>query len=725
MNFYESYKLNPEISISEKFNEGFFDSLDEKFDLIPFSYKFNYYFIKSEEDFDLFSQNGQIYFINENILTDNLVKKIKEFQPDLMIATNIDSLFGEGRYKSGKNNQIYKLFKLDSIFLMFSTILKNRNKYQIGMKNWFFKNWDLIPHTWDYSPVLNEIKKDELPGLSVFSSNFENFNRIKKSNLKFNFNVIEELGAVESIFYIFNDSFKNNKEINNSLEELVKTPLYITGNKGFRINDHILNFEYLIASLYDKDEEKCIKVKNVFEKVYNYRLEKPKNPMLDRLIGLIKNCNVPYENLVIITDGRDLRKLKKILREKLNQELFEKLLITSWSRLNEETTERKTLTYGIATRFPIIDYDIFSCELSSVDVLCSPNNLEKYGKYLNNRFTEKGFKPVYLLSKDENAPELLKETLKLFGSPEDEHIEEYNEMFNRGAEKTFGSRSSIGKSSSYNDNIQKNSQAILVFDADDEAMFLPLKTIYYLDDGLIYPLEPHLEDDLSKLENKDILLNERKTCLSINNLFLPFVIDNGNDIVIRRRNKKYKWNGFFDLISSMYKWLDLFNQIIEIESLNKDRDEVKNNLAYQLSKLNILRSNKEGIKRDWLKDPEILNTKFGEIKIYDAERPFYPQDSLVIFNWISENYNELDVSRFYGKKSFYAAEELKRIRTNFFRNNKSEIDRNMYPLFDDFQKFIKGKIDTSDKFTVKKVQKVEIKKDVKAYSILENYSEYL
>ena len=725
LNFYESYKINPKISINDKFNEGFFNSLENKFDLIPFSYKFNYYFIKSDEDLNLFSQNGKIYFINEDILTDNLVSKIKEFRPDLMIATNIDSLFGEGRYKSGIGNQIYKLFELDSTFLMFSTVLKNRNKYQIGMKNWFFKKWGIIPHTWDYTPILNEIKKDESHCLSVFSSNFENYNRIKKSNLKFNFNVIEQLGAVESIFHIFNDNFKNNKEINNSLNELVKTPLYITGNKDFRINDHILNFEYLIASLYDKDEEKCKKVKEVFEKVYNYRLENPKNPMLDRLIYLIKNCNVPYEKLVIIVDGRDLRKLKKLLREKLGRELFEKILITNWSRLNGETMERKMLTYGIATRFPIIDYDIFSCELSEVDILCSPNNLEKYENYLNNRFTEKGFKPVYLLSKDENAPVLLKETLKLFGIPEDEPIEEYNEMLNQGAEKTYGSRSSIGKSNSYNENIQKNSQAILVFDEDDDAMFLPLKTIYYLDDGLIYPLEPHLEDDLSKLENKDILLNERKTCLSINNLFLPFVIDNGNDIVIRRRNKKYEWKGFFDLISSMYKWLDLFNQIIEIESLNKDRDEVKNNLAYQLSELNILRSNKEGIKRDWLKDPEILNTRFGEIKIYDAERPFYLQDSLVIFNWISKNYKELDVSRFYGKKSFNAAEELKRIRTNFFRNNKSEIDRNMYTLFDDFQRFIKGKIDTSDKFRVKEVQKVEIKKEVKAYSIVENHKEYI
>ena len=285
LNFYESYELNPQISIKDNFNEDLFDSLDKKFDLIPFSYKFNYYFIKSEDDFSLFSQNGQIYFINEDILTDNLISKIKEFEPDLMISTNIDSLFGEGRYESGIDNQIYKLFKLDSNFLMFSTVLKERYNYQIGRKDWFFKNWGIVPHTLDYTPLLNEIKKDELNHLSAFSSNFQYLNKIKKSNLEFDFKVIEELGDVESIFYIFHEIFDNNKEVNNSLEELVKTPLYITGPyKDFRVIDRILNFEYLISLIFDEDEEKCNEVKEVFEKVYNYRLDNPKNPILDNLI---------------------------------------------------------------------------------------------------------------------------------------------------------------------------------------------------------------------------------------------------------------------------------------------------------------------------------------------------------------------------------------------------------------------------------------------------------
>lgn len=731
LNFFESYEFPPNLSLNESFNKPFFECLENKFNIVPFSSNFSYSFIKSNEDFDLFSKNDQIYFINEKLLSDELLEKINEFEPNLIVATNIDPLFGN-RYKSGVDNQIYKLFKLKYNFLMFSNNLNERGAYKDFENNSFYlRRWNVVPHTWDYQPILDEIRKNEKNELSIFSSNF---NKIigKKSNLKINFHEIKELSIVESVFPIFQKIFKNNSEVNKNLKQLMRTPLFITGPyKDYKIVSYIINLEYLISLIFDVDKEKWNIVKDAFEQVYNFKLDNPRNPIFDELLNLIKSTDINFENLVIIVHHWDKKKLKRLLKEYLDSTIVDQLLISSWTSLNKDLEERETPTYyGISTLFPTLNYDIYSCKLSNLEILCSPLDHIRYNLYLNNRFTERGIKPIYLLSDDDDAPELLKETLELIEIPEDEQIDDFNERLNRipkGLDDYKDYTNSQGSSNNYYlDTIKEGEESILVLNDSYEAMFLPLnKTVYILDsDDYIDDIEL-TKEEFNGLVDVNILLNERKRYLSLNGTFLRFVLENDNGVNIRRR--RYDWNGFTDLIDSMFKWVDLLNQIVEMELIRTDlsRDEVKDDLSKKISKLKLSARRPIYIKKTWLSEPTILDTDIGEIRIYDAERPKSINDSCKIFEWISDNYKDYDVSRFTGYKTFNAAQELKNIRRSFFRNNKEDLNEDMYALLDDFQEVIKGKISNSFKFKVSEAKIVKIKDEVKPFVIIDDYEEYI
>ena len=725
MFFIRSNPSSPVFSVNEIFKKSYKKCMDNRFDLISFSDEFDYSLIESNEDIKPFSKNNQVFFINDKILSDALVERIIHFQPDLVIGTDIDHLFGKNRYEKGRHNQIYKLLRSDLNLLLFSTNLHYRHTYKIGRSDYYLNRYGVIPHTWDYKSLLNEIKNFEEYGVSFFSSHFDKIHG-KKSNLEVSFCEVEELGLVESIFPTFIEVFDYNDEVKRALSELIQTPLYITGEyKDFRVINRILNFEYLISLIFEHDEEMGEEIRNVFEEVYNFQLDNPRNPILEKLIDLINNAD-NFENMVVIVHGWDKQKLRKIFEEKLGEDISNKILISSWSSLNKDLKERETPTYyGISTRFPTLNYDIYSCTLSKLDVICSPNNKKRFKFFLNNRFTEKGMKPIYLLSEHEDAPKLLKETLKLIDIPEDEDIEEFIDLLNKVPDG-MGDDNELsnykGTSHYYNKNISPNNNAILVLDDLGNGIFLPFnKTIYFIDENeLIEGIELN-NYNYNALKNKNILLNERETYLSLNEPFLEYVLENGKDIVIQRR--KYQWKGFEDLINSMYKWVDILYQILEKEPTNIEENKTK--LALNLSRLELSAGRIEYIEKNWLNGPKILDVGEDEVRIFDAERPKTIEDCRKIFEWIGENYKEFDVSRYSGDKTFYAARELQFLRRTFFRNKKQDLNVNMYELLDGFQDLIKGKISNSYKFRVEQVQIIKIKKEVTPYKILENYIDYI
>ena len=721
MYFYLSYLQNPSLSVNEIFRKSYIKCRANNFDLIPFSDKFDYSFVEFPEGKFPSSRKNQIIFINDETLTDTLVERIIHFEPDLIIATDIDHLFGKNRYKKGRYNEIYKLLRSDFNLLLFSTNLYYRNTYKIGRPGYYLNSYGVIPHTWDNKAVLNEIKKIEYYDFSFFSSHFDKIQG-KRSDLEVNFCEVEELGIVESIFQKFIEIFDYNSEVQTALRELILTPLYITGGyKDFRVIKRILNFQYLISLIYDADEEKWEEIRSIFEKVYNFQLDNPRNPILDKLVELINRVE-NLENMVVIVHHYDKNPLKKIFEEKLGEEVAEKILISSWSSLNKDLKERETPTYyGISTRFPTLNYDIYSCTLSNLDIICSPNNKKGFKNFLKLRFTERGMKPICALHENEDGPKLLRETLNI---PEEEEFEEYINLLKKIPDGIgdYNESSNKGASHYYNKNISPNNNAILVLDDFGKGIFLPLrKTIYFIDDNeFIEGIELN-NDNFDALKNKSILLNERETYLSLNEPFLQYVLENGEDILIQRR--KFKWKGFKDLITSMYKWVDILYQILEKEP-NKI-EENKTKLATNLTNLELSAGRIEYIEKNWLNNPKFLEIEEDEIRIFDAERPKTIEDCRKIFEWIGENYKEYDVSRYSGDKTFAAARELQFLRRTFFRNKKEDLNVNMYELLDGFQEVIKGKISNSYKFRVEHVQIIKIKKEVTPYKILEDCREYI
>jgi len=120
-------------------NKNFVDSIDvcfnNKFELIPCFFDIDYCFIDSIDDINKDMVDNQLFFINESILSSHIVDFFDLISPELIIATDIDALYGKNRF--GKGNKIYDLFKMDSDLLLFSVDLNQRNTHNIGQENYF------------------------------------------------------------------------------------------------------------------------------------------------------------------------------------------------------------------------------------------------------------------------------------------------------------------------------------------------------------------------------------------------------------------------------------------------------------------------------------------------------------------------------------------------------------------------------------------------------------
>ena len=699
-------------------NTNFVDSVgvcfNNKFDLIPCFFDINYCFINSIEDINKDVLDNQLFFINESILSQHIIEFIELISPELIIATDIDALYGNNRF--GKGNKIYDLFKMDSNLFLFSVDLNQRDTHKIGQENYFLKNWDIIPHTWDYSIVLNKIKDMGIDEHSFCSSSFSDIQRIMPI-FDIDFIECEVLSEIESTFEIFNEIFPHDKKIMDSLKDLMKTPLYIKGaHKDYRVLKRNVTFEYLFNLIYNIDLDKWESLINVFDEVYDFH-GTGKNPIAESLVELIKNKNIPDDELVVIVHKYDIKGTKLILEDYLGEN---NILVSSWTDLDNDI-EDTPITYAISTIFPQPKYNAFSSQIEKLDIICSPNNHKRFEVYKKNRFTENGLKPVYLLSEDEKAPGLLKYCLKDVEVPQ----EYYNEL-NKIHELDFiyNSKNLMFKRFNYS-KLRKNDNAILISNSYGQSMFLKFNTIIYILDEEGKPVDFEIKyKNYEDLVNNKLMINDGGYH-SIGHIFFKFVIENGRDIILPEG--KFKWHGFKNLIENMFEWVEILNNIAhdEFKRSSKDLDSIKLDLAKDLSSLGLTAEREKYIMDVWLDEPQHLETTEGVVNIYEAERPHGKEDIPKIYEWISSTYSQFALTNLGARKCYTASKLLKRIRNNFLKTESSKLGKDLDELNLEFKQFLNEEKELFIEFQINSVEKVKIKNDAPSFEIITNPEEYI
>ena len=699
-------------------NTNFVDSVgvcfNNKFDLIPCFFDINYCFINSIEDINKDVLDNQLFFINESILSQHIIEFIELISPELIIATDVDALYGNNRF--GKGNKIYDLFKMDSNLFLFSVDLNQRDTHKIGQENYFLKNWDIIPHTWDYSIVLNKIKDMGIDEHSFCSSSFSDIQRIMPI-FDIDFIECEVLSEIESTFEIFNEIFPHDKKIMDSLKDLMKTPLYIKGaHKDYRVLKRNVTFEYLFNLIYNIDLDKWESLMNVFDEVYDFH-GTGKNPIAESLVELIKNKNIPDDELVVIVHKYDIKGTKLILEDYLGEN---NILVSSWTDLDNDI-EDTPITYAISTIFPQPKYNAFSSQIEKLDIICSPNNHKRFEVYKKNRFTENGLKPVYLLSEDEKAPGLLKYCLKDVEVPQ----EYYNELTKiHELDFIYNSKNLMFKRFNYS-KLRKNDNAILISNSYGQSMFLKFNTIIYILDEEGKPVDFEIKyKNYEDLVNNKLMINDGGYH-SIGHIFFKFVIENGRDIILPEG--KFKWHGFKNLIENMFEWVEILNNIAhdEFKRSSKDLDSIKLDLAKDLSSLGLTAEREKYIMDVWLDEPQHLETTEGVVNIYEAERPHGKEDIPKIYEWISSTYSQFALTNLGARKCYTASKLLKRIRNNFLKTESSKLGKDLDELNLEFKQFLNEEKELFIEFQINSVEKVKIKNDAPSFEIITNPEEYI
>lgn len=717
LNFFKSYEYNKNLIINENIQNSFEKCFFNKYDLLPSLYDIDTCYITSKDEMTIKTQFNQLFFIDESQLSEEVLDLIKDIRPNLIISKDIDGLFGKDRFTSSGRKLFFNLLDFGELFLMFSTNLNYRALYKIGSRNYFLKKQEVIPHTWDYKIVMDKIKRIEENSLSLCSSNFEN--KLGK-NSKLNIEILEceSLGKIESKFYLLDEIFYKNSLVKRTFEDLMKSPLYIKGTyRDLKVLNRNLNFEYLLNIAYNHDEEKWKILIDVLDDLYGFKSGLYKNPIMDIIIDFIKDFS---EDFIIVVHKNDIRGTNAILNEILGEN---NIIVSNWSNLNK-VIEETSIKNVIATLFPTLNYDLYSSKLHKIILISSPNNIPQFIKNKTRRFTEGGIKPVYLLSDDEPAPFLLKNSLENIIVQED--IMEFNNEINKTFENEYipQDEKSVSPTEIYQ-NIIKDEKGLLVLNSDDEGMFLRINDEIYVlcNDDKIRPIKLK-KSNFKKLIGSKILVHNSKY-QSSNIIFLKFVIEYGNDIELYKG--RYKWDNFKELINNMFEWVDLLNKIVN-NSLKhySDKEKIKENVADSLKELDIKAKDVNYIKNFWLAEPIPLLTNQGEIFIYRAERPFNRDNLRLIYEWISKNNDESNVSGLDAYRAHAAANRLKQIRREFFNIvHNSESNKKLKNLHSKFNKYLMNETANFNEFLIKEFHEIKLKKDVSSYNIIPDYEDYI
>ncbi|RLG93160.1 hypothetical protein DRO34_01040 [Candidatus Bathyarchaeota archaeon] len=707
--------------------------------------------LKEPEEERLDGSDKQLFFISSEMNPSTIFNLVKNIAPDLVVITNTDDFMKDVIYGGEKSRALFNFLKdcENSIILMFSTDPDVRHLYGINRTEKYTVEYNITPHTWDSEILIERIRAE-----------YENHESIYSNLASSRWEELSEGGRIPEVEYIgvetlddldvFLDRVSHirvdehvKRDIRKYIYDLKRSPLFVRGDyekqEVFRRRGNFLEtitYDYMMSLIHERigDEEEFRSMKELIDAIYNIESTDTINPLMKEIAGKAGDLLEENNNFITVVVHRyDVKGAEKLLHEMgFDEYMPQRLSVCSWGNLSqrEQDIADNTEHYVISTLPPSLAYSIYSGHVKKFVFIGSKNNVRKIETIIKNRLNEIVSRPIYLLSKVDPAPELLKRVLKTVEIPSNEVLKNIsNEIIVEFEEPDhfIGTPHLRGEGS--HPCINSGEHAILVVDINGKGMFIPSGASLFIKEDH-RPVEISLDNissdrDLKiRLENKEMLVDRRGIYISFRSIFIKSMMVYGKKVKFRRG--PYEWNGFQSLFNDAIGWISILEKALrEYSYKNKiTSEEAEKKVAEYLSSLNLTAKNPDYI-RGWWSKYEIVTTEYGVYPLYEVEHPRSLNDLRKIYAGINDILPEMMLDPADAEKSYIASITIQNFRRSLLKGDIEDINPSLYQLYTRLEKEIKSIVETSPVFKVNLVYDVEITKEVEPFRVMDEYHEYV
>jgi len=676
------------------------------------------------------SEGHNISFMNNLKNLKDILYHLKKNRYNLVIFENFDRFIG----------QIYEVFNEFNEFLENST--KNettqilcsinpsvRYKYRILNKK-LLKN--ITIHAWDNKPILESIKSNWEE--NQYQNPISNILSERAKSLKLAKYEVEEIPKVsligEKIALIENKlSEELIKKIKYFFGELAKSPLYLFGDFSRRDvfvrrkNNMDLHADMILDEIFFQNRELAKEIESILKETYGDKEER-KNPLISKLIELIRRFENSEEEIILIVKGEDIAGTKEILTEVYGSQKY--YIVTSWrkflSTLNRDNRYKKRII--ISTQFPSLQLDLIESTISKLIFIGDGKTLSKIREIMDARLDTYNTNPLVFPEEGKSYPELLKEMYSSLNIEKEVYIDYVeNSSIDLKDIAPFRLSTSEISSSSQTEHVLRGERAIILNDENDTGVFIPINRYLLLKDDPGMKEIKVTENNFRKLIDEEIILDKSGVYLSFKDSFLEYILTFQGEIKINRGI--FQWNSFKDLVKDSYSWADNLLRAIFVlkkkESIGHETAEEK--LSEILSKAKLFASKPKYI-RTWWKIENQFNINGEIINIFPVECPKGVMDISKIYAELNKINPNFKLTEEDAMRAYYAAHTLQKIRQDFLKGKIKNIPENLLGLYLKLRDEIDSYIEEAKIFKPISSKVVQITEDVQAYKIYTNYRRF-
>ena len=704
--------------------------------------------LKEPEEEELDENNKRLFFVPSEMSPSTIFNIVKKTAPDLVVITNTDDFMKDVIYGGEKSRALFSFLKdcENSLVLMFSTDPDVRHLYGINRTEKYAGGYNIAPHTWDSEILIERIRDEwgnhELNYSNPVSSRWEELSdggRIPEVEY-IEIETLDDLDVfLDRVSYILVDEGVK-RDIRKYIYDLKRSPLFVRGDyekpEVFRRRGNFLEtitYDYMMSLIHERmgDEEEFRSMKELIDKIYNIESADTINPLMKEITGKAGDLLKEKDNFItVVVHGYDVKGTEKLLREMgLDEYMPQRLSVCSWGNLSPRELDiaDNTEHHVISTLPPSLAYSIYFGHVKSFVFIGSGNNVKKIETIVKNRLTETISRPIYLISDNDPAPELLKTVLKTVEIPSNEVLQNFSDeiIVEFDENLSYISDTSHFKTDGSHPCINSGEYAVLVVDINKRGMFIPAGASLFIKDG--YRIAEIQLDDISstrnlksKLENKEILVDRRGFYISFRSIFIKFMMTYGKKVIFRKG--PYEWNGFQSLFNDAIGWILILEKAIRRYSYKNEitSEEAEKNISEYLSSLNLTAKNPDYIK-GWWSNYEIVTTEYGVYPLYDVEHPRSPDDIRKIYDGINDILPEMMLDPANAGRSYIASIIIQNFRRSLLKGDIRDINPSLHQLYTQLEKEIKSIVETSQVFKVNLAYNVEIVKEVEPFRVMDDY----
>jgi hypothetical protein len=352
--------------------------------------------LKEPEEEELDGIDKRLFFVPSERSPNTIFNIVKKTAPDLVVIENTDDFMKDVIYGGEKSRAFFSFLKdcENSLVLMFSTDPDVRHLYGINRTEKYAGEYLTDGGR---IPEVEYIEIETLDDLDVF------------------------LDGVSST--LADEDVK--RDIRKYIYDLKRSPLFVRGDyekpEVFRRRGNFLEtitYDYMMSLIHERmgDEEEFRSMKELIDKIYNIESADTINPLMKEITGKAGDLLKEKDNFItVVVHGYDVKGTEKLLREMgLDEYMPQRLSVCSWGNLSPRELDiaYNTEHHVISTLPPSLAYSIYFGHVKKFVFIGSGNNVKKIETIVKNRLTETISRPIYLISENDPAPELLKTVLK-------------------------------------------------------------------------------------------------------------------------------------------------------------------------------------------------------------------------------------------------------------------------------------------------------------------------